>query len=230
MKKISFALILIILTIVILGAVGYFAYKNYVPKPQDSKTVYKLTLWVINKKNHQPNDNGDLTVYLANRLHLNQDEFNLFYDQLQYSSQFEWYWLSTDWKGMEFYLLAKNGAKPKLIQKSDNFIEIKLQKTDGNLIPYLKNPKTDNLDSKYCQLDSDCIIRANLCSTGSYNQYTIYIDTFGCGGGHYDEQYYPDEQCHRRITYSNPKCQNNQCISDENLSSECIPYDPNNEP
>ncbi len=107
------------------------------------------------------------------------------------------YFLSTDNTQLKDGLYESSGVKIKLT-------------SDNNLGSYLANPK-------YCQQDSDCQFRSNLCNIGAYNPYHQFFIPWGCGPGTYEGlgdgmELQEKLGCQDfEIKYDSLKCNNNSC-------------------
>lgn len=97
-----------------------------------------------------------------------------------------------------FILLNKSKVDTKKTYSKNNFT-INASEIDQKLTPYLE-------DASYCQVDSDCVIRHEICSNGAYNNYSQMPPVFGCSGS------FDENGCNIEKKYTGAKCQQNKCI------------------
>ena len=69
-----------------------------------------------------------------------------------------------------YYLTEKTFDEDEVIESELYKAEIISNKS--GLLPYLK-------DTKYCEIDADCVREESFCDIGSYNQYYVYY-VWGC--------------------------------------------------
>lgn len=124
-----------------------------------------------------------------------------------------------------YYILIK-GEPVKLKSNYENKnIVVKTKIGDEKLIPYITNPD-------YCELDSDCIIRDDFCSYGSFNYYHGFYDVYGCISSDYTEfecdTSNPSDECSsynctQDVEYEGVKCIKNKCVAEKKIG-ECTPW------
>lgn len=89
---------------------------------------------------------------------------------------------------------------------------IELSEVPSNLNKFLA-------DNKYCQTESDCLIRNSFCIRGAFNKYERYIDAWGCGGSPQGDIGFDNValekllQCRPIVQYSHVSCIENKCIA-----------------
>jgi hypothetical protein len=98
---------------------------------------------------------------------------------------------------------------------TDQYLSATTQVVDDAMLPYL-------IKNDYCEKDSDCSIRAAMCTVGAYNYYQGYHDPpWGCGPGGYKGAYswfeygmYDDQlNCNLdSLEFDGVKCDNHICL------------------
>ena len=114
------------------------------------------------------------------------DQQNL--DYLPFKNRQLQYFQPVQDKGKEYLFVFPSG----FISESKD-----IQKIDQNILPYLQN-------SKYCQINSDCSYRQNICTFDFYNHYQQVLDDYSC----HNEEYY---SCQAHPEYESIQCKNNEC-------------------
>ncbi len=108
-----------------------------------------------------------------------------------------------------YYIALKEG---EIIagKYEDEYTTVNVSQVRTDLEPYIDNPD-------YCVTDSDCTIRMNFCTYGSFNYYHPFAEVWGCGPPS-DETGYTfliyDEKmdCETNVTFDGSKCLQNQCV------------------
>lgn len=118
-----------------------------------------------------------------------------------------------DSKSQQSYILATPLSLEKKTYQ-DGSVELQLEEVEEKWRPYLE-------DSKYCQIDDDCLIRTEYCHTGAFNHFKPYVGVMGCGGGYYEglehygnmsESVYNGDICaDYKVEYSEAVCIENKC-------------------
>jgi hypothetical protein len=255
MNQKGFAHVLILIFIGLIGAVSFFGYKNYklnknpvvspgptitaiaaetltpaptVPlrTPSVSSKIYLLKLKLKTEASPPPtmaDGPGAEIVFLAEYLRrlmsLPKDSINnLLYDVRKpspYNGEAGPY-------NSEFYVVFANPQKLDSFYQ-DQFITLKVELVDNAMLPYL-------IKNDYCEQDSDCTLRADMCSQGPYNNYQSYRDPpWGCGPGGYKSTYNwftwgeRDEKlnCEVELKFKGSKCEKNSC-TDTGYEKVCI--------
>lgn len=142
------------------------------------------------------------------------DNFKLFYNTTLYDLDNE------NLKYVEFYLIPQNNIYPKYSRNKTNNVAIEVIPADSKIKPYL-------LDSKYCVADQDCVVRQDWsnygsCPYGVFGKYETYVGGGECyrPQGEYDEK----DDCYRKEIYTNPRCENNECMGTRTLDNNCTYY------
>ncbi|QQG41279.1 MAG: hypothetical protein HYV90_03855 [Candidatus Woesebacteria bacterium] len=106
---------------------------------------------------------------------------------------------------------------------TDQYLTVYPQVVDDAILPYL-------IKADYCEKDSDCSVRANMCTLGAFNYYQKYQDPpWGCGPAGYKPEYswyeygVVDEKlnCAYELKFDGAKCTNNQC-TETGFKKVCI--------
>lgn len=120
---------------------------------------------------------------------------------------------------MSYLLLTDKILDTNKIYEKDG-LRVVVSDADKGLINYLKDPD-------YCEQESDCVIRENLCDYGSFNYYQEYHSIFGCGPAYYPEvgkdsrELEEENNCSVEVSYNSSKCISNRCVGEE-LHIQCI--------
>jgi len=161
-------------------------------------------------------DFSPFNKYLVDFLHI---KYSAFFDATKYNYQS----FPKEGETFGYYILVDKNIvidTSKIYDKAG--LKIIIQKSDQNLLSYLKNPL-------YCQVDGDCAIRNRECAYGSFNKFNEYHGAWGCEG----TTFYPNESekeskfCdvskkYWNIEYSGgSKCINYKC-SPANKKITCI--------
>jgi len=129
----------------------------------------------------------------------------------------------------QFYIATFEPLDATEFSSQESTGSVELQ--SSSLLPYL-------MDAKYCRADSDCMIRANSCEIGGFNQFHTFIDgPWGCGPGNYEgvpDAYLQEEAERARLScatfaevkYEGATCENQRCVAN-NPSWQCSPPLPN---
>lgn len=195
-------ILLIVLILAVLGAGGLFAYKNFFVKtpeptptpettpatttdPIDETTINsKIYLLTVRLKSdtvlppwQTDAETGikNLAEYLSSVLGLQKDDIS----SLLYKTTSSPY---SDPYNTSYYALFQN--RQQLDKNySDKYVSVATELVNEDLLPYL-------IKNEYCEKDSDCSIRSNMCAVGAYNYYQQFVDgPWGCGPAGYKDIY-----------------------------------------
>lgn len=125
------------------------------------------------------------------------------------------------------YYILIDGKPIRLKSNYENeTVVVKTKIVDEKLRPYIVN-------SDYCEMDYDCVIRNDFCSYGAFNYYHGFYDVWGCGAStmtelECDTPNPPNEcdssNCTQEIKYKGVKCLNNKCVAEKKIG-ECAPWE-----
>jgi hypothetical protein len=109
-----------------------------------------------------------------------------------------------------YYLALKEGKIEAPKKFEDEYTVINVYPVKSSLEPYIDSPD-------YCKTDSDCTIRTNFCTYGSFNYYQEFLEAFGCEtvADETDYRYMildEEKGCYTQVSYGGSKCLNNQCV------------------
>ncbi len=125
-----------------------------------------------------------------------------------------------------YYMLVENYKIDVGRIYEDENLALEVTRTDQALTPYIK-------DNDFCKVDSECTVRFNYCSYGSYNYYQSFADVWGCGppsdsetknedGSYYNFGFFDEKMgCETDVKYSASRCINNQCVGQNRVVS-CV--------
>lgn len=166
----------------------------------------KASWYKVRIKVDDPFEIIDQYSIIANTLNLNSNDFSdtlVFdtrstdpYKNLYSKSDQDYY--RTRYNNDYFVFLNKTKVDTKKTYSKNNFT-INASEIDQKLASFLE-------DASYCQVDTDCVIRNEICSNGAYNHYSQMPPTFGCSGS------FDENGCNIEKKYTGAKCQQNKCI------------------
>lgn len=118
-----------------------------------------------------------------------------------------------------FNYYVKNEQVDPTTVYTDDYTTVQVGTVDRRTVGYLA-------DADYCEKDSDCTIRHNFCTYGSFNYYHPYQDLWGCPvvtdeeGNTFGA---PDEErgCETVVKYQSSKCLDNTCTA-QGRSVDCV--------
>lgn len=114
------------------------------------------------------------------------------------------------------YFLISDGVQIDVSRTyEDEYTKLEVYELEDYLKPYLDS-------SKYCQSDSDCVVRTSFCKYGSFNHYQRFQDVWGCSGyedetGYFFGGYNKELGCNTRVKYKNSSCINNNCVGQNRI-------------
>lgn len=208
--------IIFIILLIIIGA-GFFLYYQKISKKNN---IYHIV--VTQKTSLQEPKNTFLIEILENIFGLPKKSISdIVYDTREGSPHNE----NSSPLNFTYYILVKGEpVKLKLKYENENVI-IKTKIANEKLIPYITDPN-------YCAINSDCVIRDNFCSYGSFNHYHIFYDVWGCAAStatefECDTANPPDEcdssNCTQEVKYEGAKCVKNKCVAEKKIG-DCVPW------
>ncbi|MDP1688647.1 MAG: hypothetical protein Q8L47_00770 [bacterium] len=115
----------------------------------------------------------------------------------------------------DYWILLKPGSAVLDVTKiyKTNELIATISLADQKLLPFVSNPS-------YCEIDSDCSVGGNDCSSGAYNKFRMFYDIFGCAGMNYPQENTKElnAMCeigkqYPRVEYTGAKCISNKCIA-----------------
>jgi len=212
MQKRTILAIVVVAIIAVLALAGFFAYK-YFNLQKNNGLVYKIKFNLDNNFKNDPN----LFVpdYVSSILNLNTQEHSLpiFYDINGNNPYSGWTGSQTENLNRfnaEYYIILDKTINTDAVYKKEG-LTLSVQTDSQNLLPFLR-------DQRYCESDKDCTIRMRGCATGSFNNFNLYEDIYGC-----ERPIYPQENseelnvlCDKNkeypvVNYGGSKCINNKC-------------------
>ena len=112
-----------------------------------------------------------------------------------------------------YYLVLSQGRLDSGKVYEDSYTEIKVESVSTRVAALAADPK-------YCQTDADCVVRANFCIYGSFNNYHPYNDVWGCGApedetGYTFATYDESMGCSTKVEYGGSKCVANKCVGQD---------------
>lgn len=115
----------------------------------------------------------------------------------------------------EYWILLKPGSETldvKKIYKTNELTAI-VSLADQKILPFVSN-------SSYCEIDSDCAVGGNDCSSGAYNKFRMFYDIVGCAGLTYPQENMTEINAlcdtgkqYPTVQYTGAKCISNKCIA-----------------
>jgi hypothetical protein len=193
------------------------------PTPvNENLNYYHLEIKLKDPKIEPPNDPDNFLInYLAKALGLPKAENNFqVIEKIVFDTREGYPWGTKNFSRFNFnYFIGINGAKLETKIYEDNYTTIKVNPVEERLVPYLKDPD-------YCEMDNDCTLRSNFCTSGSFNFYHQYVEVWGCEGmtDETNQSSFDRDQemgCTTSVSYSGSKCENNKCIG-QNRTVSCI--------
>jgi hypothetical protein len=116
----------------------------------------------------------------------------------------------TDAYNADYFLVITAGS---LTTKTFETEELKgnLELADEQHKPYL-------LSKRFCEKNTDCVLRESYCTLGAFNRFDTYLDVWSCAPGKITQEniivgtYNTEYQCTTDVIYESSACQANQCV------------------